>query len=242
MPWWSTKPGSRGTWPTAKILGKRAHFTSDPDGRYRQIVGVVGDVAENSLAAPAPPVFYIPLDQESGYTSYINYVIRTDGDPVAMLPQVRAVALGIDPQLAFTQPQSLEQFINGSPAVFLRRYPFYLVGGFAALALILAMIGLYGLISYSVSQRTREIGIRMALGAQRQDVLKLAIRQGLIDAVYGVVIGLVLSVLLTRVMTSMLYGVKASDWITFAAVSVFLLIIAVAASYLLPAGLRKSIP
>jgi putative ABC transport system permease protein len=213
-------------------IGKRVHFISDPDGQYRQIVGVVGDVAENSLAAPAPPVFYIPVDQESGYTTYINYVVRTGGDPMTMLPQVRAVALGIDPQLAFTQPQSLEQFMNGSPAVFLRRYPFYLVGGFAALALILAMVGLYGLISYSVSQRTREIGIRMALGAQRRDVLKLTIRQGVVDAIYGVVIGLILALLLTRVMSSMLYGVKASDWITFAAVSVLLLVIAVAASYL----------
>jgi len=123
-------------------------------------------------------------------------------------------------------------FINSSPAVFLRRYPFYLVGGFAALALILAMIGLYGLISYSVLQRTREIGIRMALGAQRRDVLKLAIRQGVMDAVYGVVIGLGLGLTLTRVMTSMLYGVKASDWVTFAVVSVLLLLIAVVASYI----------
>jgi putative ABC transport system permease protein len=213
-------------------IGKRVHFITDPDGQYRQIVGVVGDVAENSLAAPVPPVFYIPLDQESGYTSYINYVIRTNGDPVAMLPQVRAVALGMDSELAFTQPQSLEQFMDSSPAVFLRRYPFYLIGGFALLALILAMIGLYGLISYSVLQRTREIGIRMALGAQRQDVLKLAIRQGVIDAVYGVGIGLVLALLLTRVMTSMLYGVKSSDWITFAAVSILLLLIAIAASYI----------
>jgi predicted permease len=213
-------------------IGKRVHFTTDPEGQYREIVGVVGDVAEDSPGAPAPPVFYIPLDQESGYTTYINYVIRTEGDPLAILPQVRAVARGIDPELAFTQPQSLEVFINSSPAVFLRRYPFYLVGGFAALALILAMIGLYGLISYSVLQRTREIGIRMALGAQRRDVLKLAIRQGVMDAVYGVVTGLGLGLTLTRVMTSMLYGVKASDWVTFAVVSVLLLLIAVVASYI----------
>jgi predicted permease len=213
-------------------IGKRVHLINDPDGKYREIIGVVGDVSEGSAGADAPPVFYIPLDQESGYTTYINYVLRTAGDPVAMLPQVRGVARGLDPELAFTQPQAFEQFMNSSPAVFLRRYPFYLVGGFAALALILATIGLYGLISYSVSQRTREIGIRMALGAQRQDVLKLMIRQGVMDAVYGVAIGLVLALLLTRVMSSILYGVKASDWIIFAVVSLLLLLVALAASYI----------
>jgi predicted permease len=213
-------------------IGKRVHLINDPEGKYREIIGVVGDVTEGSAGAAAPPVFYIPLDQESGYTTYINYVLRTTGDPVAMLPQVRAVARGIDPELAFTQPQAFEQFMNSSPAVFLRRYPFYLVGGFAALALILAMIGLYGLISYSVTQRTREIGIRMALGAQRQDVLKLMIRQGVRDAVYGVAIGLVMGVMLTRVMTNMLYGVKAGDWVIFVVVSLLLLVIALAASYI----------
>jgi macrolide transport system ATP-binding/permease protein len=124
-----------------------------------------------------------------------------------MLGTARSTMHSTDPELAFIQPQSLEEFVDRSPAVFLRRYPFYLIGSFASLALILATIGLYGLISYSVLQRTREIGIRMALGAQRPDILKLVIRQGVIAAVTGVAIGLVGGVVLTRVMASLLYGV-----------------------------------
>lgn len=122
--------------------------------------------------------------------------------------------------------------MNSSPAIFLRRYPFYMVGGFAVLAIVLAVVGLYGLISYSVLQRTREIGIRMALGAGRKDILRLTIRQGIIDTVVGVVLGLVLAILLTRVMTRMLYGVKAGDWLTFVGVALLLLIIAMVASYI----------
>ena len=103
----------------------------------------------------------------------------------------------------------MEDFVDRSPAVFLRRYPFYLIGSFAALALTLAMIGLYGLISYSVLQRTREIGIRVALGAERDDILKLMIREGVIAAVTGVIIGLLATLALARVMATVLYGVRA---------------------------------
>ena len=211
--------------------GKRLRMTRSPEEPFRQIVGVVGDVAEDNLAVPPPPVIYFPVDQDSGYTTYLNYVIRTSGDPTAMLSAVRSTMHSTDPELAFIQPQSLEEFVDRSPAVFLRRYPFYLIGSFASLALILATIGLYGLISYSVLQRTREIGIRMALGAQRPDILKLVIRQGVIAAVTGVAIGLVAGVVLTRVMASLLYGVSSSGWLILVCVSLLLLLVALAASY-----------
>ena len=213
-------------------IGKRVRMTRSPEEPFRQIVGVVGNAAEDNLAVPPPPVMYIPVDQDSGYSSYLYYVIRTQGDPAAMLSTARASMRSIDPQLAFIQPQSLEEFVDRSPAVFLRRYPFYLVGSFASLALVLAMTGLYGLISYSVLQRTREIGIRMALGAQPQDVLKLMIRQGVIAAVTGVLIGLVAGLVLTRVMASLLYGVSSSDWLVFTGVSLLLLLIALTASFI----------
>ncbi len=213
-------------------IGKRLRFTSSPEEPYRQIVGVVGDVAEDSLSVPPPPVIYLPVPQSSGYTTYLNYVVRTSGDPLAMLGAARSTARSIDPQLAFIQPQSMEEFVDRSPSVFLRRYPFYLIGSFAALALLLAIIGLYGLISYSVSQRTREIGIRMALGAQREDILKLTIRQGVIATIFGVLIGLVAGLVLTRVMASLLYGVSSNDWLTFVVVSLLLLVIALTASYI----------
>jgi putative ABC transport system permease protein len=175
---------------------------------------------------------YFPIDQDSGHTAYLNYLIRTTGVPAAMLPSARSVLLALDPQLAAIQPQAMEDFVNRSPAVFLRRFPFYLIGSFAGLALILAMIGLYGLISYSVLQRTREIGIRMALGAQPRDILKLMLRQGVIATVNGVVAGLILSIVFARVMASLLYGAGSGNWLVFAVVALLLLLIALTASYI----------
>jgi putative ABC transport system permease protein len=224
---WVKRYLSAGEEPT----GKRLRLTRSPEEPFRQIVGVVGDASEDNLAAPPPPVIYIPVAQDSGYSSGLVYVIRTKGDPAAMLGPARATMRSIDPELAFIQPQSLEEFLERSPAVFLRRYPFYLVGSFASLALILAIIGLYGLISYSVLQRTREIGIRMALGAQRTDVLKLILRQGVMATVWGVCIGLAAGFVLTLVMRSVLVGVSSSNWLVFTCVSLLLLIVALTASY-----------
>ncbi|HME31373.1 MAG TPA: ABC transporter permease [Terriglobales bacterium] len=212
-------------------IGKRVRMTFSGDEPFRQVVGVIGDVAEDSLAVPPPAVMYFPVDQSSGYTAYLSYVVRTAGDPEGLVSVVRNTLRDLDPQLAIIQPQSMEQVINRSPAVFMRRYPFYLIGGFGALALALAMIGLYGLISYSVLQRTREIGIRLALGAQREDVLRLILRQGVVAALVGVGIGLVFGLALTRVMASLLYGLNYSAWVVFAFVAILLMLVAITASY-----------
>jgi len=217
-------------------IGKQLRLTSSTEEPFREIVGMVGDVAEDNLAAPPPPVMYFSVDQDSGYASYLNYVVRTGGDPVALIPAVRSTMRSLDPQLAFIQPQTMEQFVDRSPAVFLRRYPFYFIGSFAALALVLAVTGIYGLISYSVTQRTREIGIRMALGAPPEHILKIVIRQGVVSALLGVacgaVLGLVLGRVLASVMSSLLYRVSSSDWLTFTVVSLLLLVVALAASYI----------
>jgi putative ABC transport system permease protein len=222
--------------PDQDPIGKRIRLTSAPEEPFREIVGVVGDVAEDTLAVASPPVMYFSVDQDSGYAGYLNYVVRTEGDPAAMVGSVRATLLSVDPQLALMHPQSMQQFVDSSPAVFLRRYPFYLIGSFAALALILAMIGLYGLISYSVIQRTREIGIRMALGARPENVLKLMIRQGVIAAIVGVAVGaaaaVIFGLMLSRAMPTFLYGVSSTDWLTFTVVSLLLLAVAIAASYI----------
>jgi putative ABC transport system permease protein len=212
-------------------IGKRVRMTFSADEPFRQIIGVIGDVAEDSLATPPLPVMYFPIDQSSGYTVYLRYVVRTAGDPAGLISAVRSTLRDLDPQLAIIQPQSMEQVVNRSPAVFLRRYPLYLIGGFGALALVLAMIGIYGLISYSVLQQTREIGIRLALGAQREDVLRLMLRQGVVAAFVGVGIGLVLGLALIRVMGSLLYGLNASAWMVFAFVAILLTGIAITASY-----------
>ena len=219
-------------------IGKRVRLTLDPKEPYREIVGVIGDVAEDNLAVPPPPTMYFPVDQNSGYASSLNYVVRTAGNPEAMVGSVRAALRSIDAHLALIQPQSMEDFVDRSPAVFLRRYPFYLIGSFASLALILAMIGLYGLISYSVLQRTREIGIRMALGAQPEHILKLILRQGVKATLWGVGVGLVCGLALTRIMASLLYGANSGEWMIFLGVSLLLLLIALTASYI-PA--RKAI-
>jgi putative ABC transport system permease protein len=185
---------------------------------------------EDNLAVTPPPVVYSLNDQEFSALSFLNYVVRTSGDPAAAIGQVRRALHEADPQLALIDPQSMEQLASETPAVFLRRYPSYLIGSFATLALLLAMVGLYGMISYTVMQRTREIGIRMALGAQRNDILQMVLRQGFIATLAGVIVGIAASLTLTRVMASLLYGVNPRDGLTFAGVAILLMLVATIAS------------
>ena len=138
----------------------------------------------------------------------------------------------MDQQLPLIQPQSMDEITNQTPAVFLRRYPSYLIGSFAGLALILAMVGLYGLLSFTVMQRAREIGIRVALGAQRRDILRLILGQGIKAVLGGIGIGIIAGLALTRLMASLLYGVKPTDALTFAIVGAMLLAVAIAACYI----------
>jgi len=216
--------------PNEDAVGKRIHFTFNAKEPYRQIVGVVGDTASIDLAAAPVPIIYYPNDQ--GPATYLSYLVRTAGDPVAFAGAARVALRDLDPQLPLIQPQTLEQVANQSPSVFLRRYPSYLIGSFAALALILATVGLYGLISYTVLQRTREIGIRVALGAQRRDIVRMVLRQGIRLAVAGLAIGVLAGLALTRLvtgLTSLLYGVTPSDWVTFTSVALVLFTVALAA-------------
>ena len=212
-------------------LGQRLRLTFSPSEPFRQIVGVIGDVAEDSLITPPSPAMYLPVDQDSGFAIFLGYVVRSQQDPSAIVSSARTILRGMDPQLALVDPRPMEQIVNESPAVFLRRYPFYLIGGFATLALILSMIGLYGLISYSVVGRTREIGIRLALGAERKDILRLILRQGVITTLIGVGTGLVAGLASMKVLASLLYGINRADWVIFAGVAIILAAIAMTASY-----------
>ena len=189
--------------------GGEAHrgLRLDAKEPYREIVGVVGNIAQDDLAGPPTPVIYVANEQ--GPSTYLTYMVRTAGDPAAFVGTAQAALHQMDPQLPLIQPQTMEHFTDQTSSVFLRRYPSYLIGSFAGLALILAMIGLYGLISYTVQQRTREIGIRMALGAQPADVLKLVMGQGIGAVLAGVGIGVVAALALTRLMASLLFGVQA---------------------------------
>ena len=210
-------------------IGKRIKFTYSPTQPYREIVGVVGNYADAGLDSPDAPALFCPFDQDAD--SYINYVVRA-ASPAVALGAVRETLRHGDPRLFPVQPLTMDQIIDQSPSVFLRRYPSYLIGGFAVLALLLAVVGLYGLISYSVSQRTRELGIRIALGARQRDVARMIVGHGARLALIGVGAGVAASVALTRLLRSLLFGVSAVDLPTFAAVAVLLLLVAIAACYL----------
>jgi predicted permease len=213
-------------------IGRRVRYTYNPNEPYREIIGVVGDVAENDLALPPPPTIY-NLDQQRPLPT-MSYVVRTQSEPMAFMGAVRNALAQTDPQLAMVKPQSFERVTDQSRAVFLRRYPSYLIGGFASLALLLAIVGLYGLTSYTVLQRTREIGIRVAIGAQRQDILRLILGQGMRVALVGVAVGVLAGFGLTRLMASLLFGVNASDGLTFISVALILVLVSALAS-LIPA-------
>jgi putative ABC transport system permease protein len=208
-------------------IGRRIRFTYSAKNPFLQIVGVAADTASIDLAAPAPAIVYTPNDQ--GPNTFLSYMVRTAGQPVAFVGAARAALQQMDPQLPMIQPQSLEEVANQSPSVFLRRYPSYLIGSFAALALILAVVGLYGLIAHMVLQRTREIGIRVALGAQGRDIMRIVLRQGIRATLAGASIGIVAGLLLTRLLSSLLYGVTPSDWLTFVSVTLLLLVVALTA-------------
>jgi putative ABC transport system permease protein len=216
--------------PNEEAVGKRTRFTFEAKEPYREIVGVVGNVAQDDLAGPPTPVIYVANEQ--GPSTFLTYMVRTAGDPAAFVGSAQVALHQLDQQLPLIQPQTMEHFTNQTASVFLRRYPSLVIGSFAGLALILAMIGLYGLISYTVQQRTREIGIRMALGAQPADVLKLVIGQGVGAVLGGVAIGVVTALALTRLMASLLFGVRPTDLVTFASVAVLLTGVALAASYI----------
>ncbi|HEY4741733.1 MAG TPA: ABC transporter permease [Candidatus Acidoferrales bacterium] len=213
--------------PGEDVIGKRMRLTFNPKTPYMEIVGVVGDTADIDLASAPPPILYMANDQ--GPNTFAIFLVRTAGDPSAFVGAVRAALRQLDPQLAVIIAQPLEQVANDSPAVFLRRYPSYLIGIFAILALILAITGLHGLISYSVVQRTREIGIRMALGAQSGDVISMILRQGIAAVVAGIAIGIIAALALTRLMASLLYGVTPTDALTFGSVALILIAVAISA-------------
>jgi putative ABC transport system permease protein len=161
---------------------------------------------------------------------FATIVVRTAGDPEAMTAAVRSEMQAIDKDLPVYNIKTMEQVISESVAP--RRLNMLLLGTFGGLALVLAAVGLYGVMSYSVSQRTREIGIRMALGANQRAVMKLVLSHGMILALIGVAVGVGASLLLTRLMSSLLYGVSVTDTATFAVISLMLIGVASVASYI----------
>jgi Acidobacterial duplicated orphan permease len=213
-------------WPDEDALGKRISF-SGPQGPWSNIVGVVGDTRHQRLETEAGLEMYRPYSQLP--IPYAALVVRSESDPSTIASSIKSEVLGLDGSLPVYSIRPMQQIISRSLAP--KRLQMILLGGFAGVALILAAVGIYGVVSYSVSQRTHEIGIRMALGAQSRDVLKLVIGQGMRLAFVGVAVGLVAAFALTRLMQNLLFGVSATDAATFTAIALLLMAVALLACY-----------
>jgi putative ABC transport system permease protein len=221
----------------------RRHFPgSSPIGEHiflgktsYEIVGVVGDV-KSYLDQPAPPATFIPAAQASYGTSALFegwfpriVLVRSNVDPLGLSRSVRDAISAVDPTVPTGSIRSMEQVLSHSLA--LRSFMMFLLGLFAAVALVLASVGLYGVISFAVSQRTREIGVRMALGAHPGDVLRLILGEGLKLVLAGVALGIVAALAMTRLLSTLIYGVSASDPLIFLSVVTLLVAVALAACY-----------
>ncbi|MGH9377634.1 MAG: ADOP family duplicated permease [Terriglobia bacterium] len=216
-------------WPNQNPVGKRfAHDYQKP--AWITVVGVVGDVKESSLDEAATPEAYFPEAQSAD--PWLAVALRTSALPFGEAGPLRHAVRRLDPELPVYSVGTLSQIVSQSSQQ--QQFVALLLGLFAAAALALALIGIYGVISYSVAQRTHEFGIRLALGAQRRDVLRLVTSEGLALALIGIAAGLVAALALTRLMASLLYGVKPNDPATFVAVPLLLIVVALAAC-LIPA-------
>ncbi|HUE83018.1 MAG TPA: ABC transporter permease [Pyrinomonadaceae bacterium] len=213
-------------WPNEDPIGKRIRL-GGIDGPLRTIVGIVGDVHHYGLEIPPDLQAYVPQAQWTG--SYMQLVVRTSGDPGALAAPVREAIRAVDADIPVYEINTMKQLISASVAQ--RRFTLLLIGIFAMVALLMAAVGIYGVMSYSVTQRTQEIGIRLALGAQPKDVFRMIVGQGMTLALLGIAFGLVGAFGLTRLMASMLFGVEPTDPLTFAGIAVLLTTVSLIACY-----------
>jgi predicted permease len=222
---------ARRYFPGESPLGRRIRTGFDFTPTIREIVGVVDDVRQLSLDAGAAPAAYVPETQMP--YPFLSLVVRTTGDPLAALPAVRRELAAIDPTLALDHVRPLGVVLATSLAR--QRFSLVLIGGFAGSALALALVGLYGVIALSVGQRRREIGVRLALGAQARDVLALVLGEGARVTALGVAAGLAAAIALTRLIRSLLYGAGAADALVYAGAAAVVAAVALVAT-LVPAS------
>jgi predicted permease len=230
--------------PGVVIIGKtiadRMFAGRDPVGRLLKyssiqgqgdlIVGVVGDVKITGIDEALRPVLYYPFRQSS--STFANLVARTNTDPTALAAAIRSEVRNLEPDAAILNVRTMDEMIAQTPASFMRRFPALVISIFAGIALLLASIGIYGVVSYSVSQQTHYIGVRMALGASPSDILKMILKQGLLLALLGVGIGVGAAFGLMRLLSTLLYQVSATDVSTFAIVTGTLFAVALLACFL----------
>jgi len=217
-------------WPNSDPIGKRLKMgTTTSEGPWRTVIGVVKDVRQNDfIAEPKMQMYFTYRQLRSLMPNAL--IVRTAVDPLSVATSVRNAIWAVDKDQTVANVDSMEHIVAG--AVARQRFSMLLLAIFAGVALVLAAVGIYGVMSYSVAQQTREIGIRMALGAQRSDVLKMTVIQGLKLVGLGLIIGLGAAFVLTRVMATLLFGISATDPLTFISISFVLLAVALLASYI----------
>jgi len=213
--------------PTEDPIGKRMKLGGCTECDWTTIVGVVGDVKHGGPGAEESPSMYCPFVQESFAIRMMSLTLRTEGDPTNFVAAVRREVNSIDPDIALADVKTMDQLVSESLGQ--SRYRGVLLGIFAVVALTLAAVGIYGVIAYAVSQRTREIGIRIALGARKGHIFRMVVGHGMILSLIGVAIGIAASLMLTRFLSSLLYGVSSTDPLTFTSVVLLLISVALAA-------------
>jgi putative ABC transport system permease protein len=223
---WINEEAAKRYWPGVDPIGRRLRMGGTEE--WRVIAGVFGNVQHWGLDRSVNPEVYLPHPQLP--FGFMNVVVRTSGDPLSVAGAVRAAVQSIDKNQAVGNIQTMEEWLARSIAT--RRFYMILLGLFAGLALLLAAGGIFSVMSYAVNERTREIGLRMALGASAADVVKMVLRQGMTQVLVGVLLGLAGSFAATRLLEKLLFSVKSTDAITFVAVAVILTIVALLANWL----------
>jgi predicted permease len=226
-------------WPGADPIGQHVSFDDDKANppTWLTVVGIVKDAKQEEWAAPVYPEVYLAafqnrqfLGEAGAHMAYITLVVRTTGDPAALAPTVKNTVWSIDSNLPISEVLTMDGIVSGANAQ--PRFEMLLLGIFAVVALVMAAVGIYGVMSYSVSRRTHEIGIRISLGASRKDVFRLVVRQGMMLALVGSAAGITGALLLSRFLSKVLYGVPATDPLTFAGVVLLLAGVALLANYI----------
>jgi putative ABC transport system permease protein len=218
---------ARQYWPGEVPLGQR--FRTSSQMPWRTIVGVVGDVRYQGLSEPTIPEMYFAYDQALWPQHTMTVLVRTARSPTDVIATVRREVTSLDPNLPIYDVRTMDQWIANSLAA--PRFNVVLLGTFAGLALILASVGIYGVVAYSVTQRTRELGLRMAIGAQQRDVVAMVLRESLIVVAVGMAVGVTAALLATRALSGLLFGIGPLDPVTWTAVTGVLFGVAFLASY-----------
>jgi putative ABC transport system permease protein len=228
---------ARQYWKDGNAVGRRMRLNSSADSNWRTVVGIVGNVHHRGLTEAPRPEMYVPLPQffETGADSEVptrslSLTLKVRGRPFDLVAAIRGEVAAVDPGLAISDIRTMDDIVSRSIAA--PRFTAVLIGVFAALALVLAAVGIYGLVAFVVAQRTGELGIRLALGAATNDILRLVVGQGMRPVVLGLGAGLAAALALGRLLTTMLIGVSPSDLATYAGVTAFLAGVALVACWL----------